>query len=130
MNTLKELFDRDDVVELVDAELRKLMDEQPEFVYTFVDPNTSRPKISGCYYDRGPSDDPDKCSGCIFGQAFQRLGIPRENLDEFSVTNFTGDGTSISDFPKGPEYWGRVQTLQDAGAKWGYLKNYLPEVSA
>lgn len=132
MTTLQELFDRDDVVQLVDAELRKLMDEQPEFVYRD-DSASSGP----CHYDKGPGGNPDKCCGCIFGQAFQRLGVPRDQLDGMGIRKFLYGTkslkwmeTTIARFPNAPQYWRQIQSGQDHGRRWGDLKYLLPEVSA
>lgn len=78
----------------VERELIALAKEKPLFRYT--DGNSS------CFYDRGPFGGL-VCDGCIFGQAFQRLGVEKIH--------------SISDLIEGcPPRWTDVQSSQDAEA--------------
>lgn len=105
-------------VKQINNELRKLMTEQPTFQYTT--------ENAGCYYHRGPTNDPELCDGCIFGQAFQRLGITKETLD----MECSRDGIGDLDEPwlthERPDYWKTIQNEQDSGAAWGSLLHLLP----
>jgi len=104
-------------IEQIDNELRKLMTEQPTFQYAT--------RGARCFYHQGPTGDTKRCDGCIFGQAFQRLGITKKTLDECSRSN-------IRDFKEPwltnikPDYWQDIQTAQDQGIAWGNLIHYLP----
>ena len=123
-STIKELIDHPGFVDLVDEKLRELIEEQPEFTYRKED-------ISGCYYDKGPDSDPGKCDGCLFGQAFQKMGIPKSELGDqigvlIEVYNEAGTIPAISQFPGVPHYWSNIQDAQDSGTKWGDLLQYLP----
>lgn len=107
-------------VKQIDDELRKLMNEQPKFRYV----EGTGPK--GCFYTHGPSNDIHKCDGCIFGQAFQRLGISKELID-YDLRNEYITYTTADWLPrKKPDYWEYIQTAQDDGAAWGSLLKYLP----
>ena len=104
-STIKELIDHPDFVALVDEKLRELIEEQPEFTYR------STSDATGCYYDRGPDSNAGRCDGCIFGQAFQRLGIPKSDLDSRLgfLIGIYGEGEegllpTIGQFPGAPEY--------------------------
>ena len=106
-------------VKQIDNELRKLMDEQPDFQY-----NTSK-TLDTCYYHQGPMNDPELCNGCIFGQVFQRLGISRDKLAYIN--------DRINTIPKNgwlpnyrPFYWSKIQRRQDKGDTWGSLVHLLP----
>ena len=106
-------------IEQINNELRKLMDEQPDFRY-----NTSE-TLATCYYHQGPEHAPEHCNGCIFGQVFQRLGISRDKLAYID--------DRIDTIPKNgwlpnyrPYYWSRIQVRQDKGDTWGSLKQFLP----
>lgn len=106
-------------VEQINNELRKLMDEQPDFRY-----NTSGTLVT-CYYHQGPTNNPELCDGCIFGQVFQRLGISRATL---AYVDEPIDTIPSNDWLPNyrPYYWRRIQARQDKGDTWGSLKQYLP----
>tara|TARA_B100001059_G_C17532313_1_gene426186 strand:- start:54 stop:452 length:399 start_codon:yes stop_codon:yes gene_type:complete len=106
-------------VEQIDNELRKLMDEQPNFRY-----NTSG-TLDTCYYHQGPAHAPEKCNGCIFGQAFQRLGITKETLAILHDPIETMPNTRWMPHNR-PYYWSKIQARQDKGNTWGSLKEHLP----
>ena len=106
-------------IEQVDDALRQVIDAQPDFTYT--DSGAGM----GCYYNHGPSGNIDKCDGCVFGQAFQLLGIPKETLE------MCGGINSVSYYflpptEQRPSYWGDIQTDQDQGRAWHTLLEYLP----
>lgn len=110
--TLDELFVKKNCVKLINRKLIELSDENPEFVYS--DGNR------GCNYNSGPSNDPDSCDGCIFGQALQRLGISKEELDIRSYIDSIAVSKGMS-LP--PRYWREIQFKQDSGTPWGNLFN-------
>lgn len=102
----------------IDLALYQLMQEQPNFVY----PNKEN---DGCFYNQGPQSDPKKCSGCIFGQAFQLLGMDPSSWTPDSqghITELQADFLSNHR----PHYWTVIQTEQDQGTPWGKLTTYLP----
>lgn len=105
-------------VKQIDAELRKLMKEKPDFVYS--------PKGSGrCFYNQGPAGEPDRCDGCIFGQALQNLGVPKSQLtSDACIRDFAIDFLTEGEAPK---YWEQVQIHQDEGMPWGELVQFMPE---
>ena len=105
-------------IEQIDNELLKLMNEQPNFTYTDGSP-------TGCFYTKGPSTNPQKCNGCIFGQAFQKLGISKDTLEELE-NDYIGAAKADWLPEEIPDYWGQIQTAQDAGNRWGHLKRFLP----
>lgn len=113
--------DQDTFIKAVDAELLKLMDENPDFVY----PNSNTGPGRTCFYDRGPSGDAEKCAGCIFGQALQRLGWSNkaEMQEGKSIV-----AMSVNYCPGvcAPMYWPRIQGLQDGGDAWGTLRRFIP----
>jgi len=88
MKYLRPLVNKFDSIEKfiseVDRQLLKLIDENPSFVYN---PNKSKycEYTIGCY--KGP-----ECDGCIFGQAFQRMGMKKDES--------------------------QIQRAQDTGANW------------
>lgn len=105
-------------VEQIDNELRTLMTEQPNFQYTT--------EGAGCFYYRGPTNKPELCDGCIFGQAFQRLGITKETLKNDCSRDGIGDLNEPWLPDKKPDYWVCIQSAQDSGATWGSLVHLLP----
>jgi hypothetical protein len=105
----------------VNEQLKKLMEENPEFIY-----NDSGSGVS-CYYNRGPDHNPTNCKGCIFGQALKSLGW--NDYDELDCQqNITGLFRICVDFDFSyPSYWLDIQADQDIGHKWGDLLKYLPK---
>ena len=116
----------DTLVEVVDQKIRELCSESPDFQYN---PFGQR---CGCFYD-GPSRltrdgktvaTGPECSGCIFGQAFQRLG-----WDDKAQMGYGGSIEAMAFGimgTKAPHYWPTIQIEQDEGAKWGKLLEHLP----
>jgi hypothetical protein len=110
--TLEQLFrsfsSTADFIDAVDAKLIELAKEKPDFEYRGYGP---------CYYHRGRMQYGARvnveCDGCIFGQAFQRLGVEKENL------NVTGTINEILwEYMTTPTYWADIQSRQDRGEKW------------
>lgn len=107
----------------MDVELRRIMEANPDFVYQ-PDPDTG----ARCSYRRGPSNDPDRCCGCVFGQAFRAIGASDLlGLDTCGSANISGVIRHFCDF-ECPKYWTRIQDKQDAGSKWDECLKHLPEV--
>lgn len=97
-------------VEQVNKELRKLVAEQPEFAYA--------PGPSGyCHYNRKHDDGPE-CNGCIFGQVFQRLGVPQDSHELGSTLSVTQLWVDLNN-ESPPGSWYTVQKYQDSGYSWG-----------
>lgn len=112
-NTTKTVGDL--TAEEIELELIRLAAADPDFQYSTDD--------GGCSYTRGPSSDPDKCNGCLFGQAFQNLGVPPENLTSAHNPRFARGIHGVwrlynSDTPI-PKGWVEAQLAQDAGYAWG-----------
>jgi hypothetical protein len=111
MPSIKDIQEKlgENFVKAVNNELRKLADENPQFVYN---PNG----VGRCQYN-GPARDvsdamvgPD-CKGCIFGQALQRLGWDdSEEMGVFQPINEL--------IPECPSYWNGIQQDQDRGKTW------------
>jgi len=95
----------------VNDKLNELIAASPDFVY----PNKC---MEGCEYNSGPESQPDKTTGCLFGQVFQGLGITLEDSDEGSVESVLNQH-DIQCLQK----WAVYQMLQDAGCFWGMLKS-------
>lgn len=106
----------------VNGHLRSLIAEKPDFQYC-----SGR---SGCHYNSGPSNDDhypkDHCKGCIFGQVFQRMGVPADNMATWGAMS-DYDFEDITENGYIPLYWVGMQEEQDAGKKWGELLPLLPE---
>ena len=95
-------------VEEVERELRALAEEQPDFVYCLA--------ASSCCYNQGSPEGPD-CSGCMFGQAFQRLGVARNHEDLECKDDIESLGYFHHDV-RPPDSWLTVQSRQDSGFTW------------
>lgn len=106
-------------VKEIDKALLELMEEKPDFVYG---------EDTVCYYSRGPKGNSVKCTGCIFGQAFQRLGIPIKELQEIDKRVDTTISSVAEYFieNESPHYWTIIQEAQDGGCSWGELKQFFP----
>lgn len=111
----------DQFIPVVEAELRRLATERPDFVY-------KNENVSGTCRYNGPAVDGDKvvgneCTGCIFGQALQNLGWddPTELSRIIGIIQLIGDKTGISS----PDRWQRVQASQDCGATWSNAVSHL-----
>lgn len=106
--------------EVVEIELRKLAAEQPEFRYKTEDYTSGTCHYNGPCRSHNQLLGPD-CRGCIFGQAFQRLGW--DNATERStigpIADLFSDYMPIgSNFRDCPDSWPRVQSMQDKGFTW------------
>lgn len=104
---LFELFSSPDWKEKIESKLLELAEEYPSFEYNKI-------QKGPCHYHKGTENGPD-CDGCIFGQAFQRLGVPKKELAKIGVTiRFV-----IIAFDKScPSEWSDVQSNQDRGMCW------------
>lgn len=107
-------------------EVVRLADESPDYVYPSVGGG-------GCYYSYG--DTPD-CKGCIFGQAFQNLGLDKEVLSKFdAATNLADSGVSFLVKAYWPEEYGQYYTrsasncqiMQDIEKSWSKATAGLKE---
>ena len=100
----------EEFVGAVEKELRELATESPAFSYS-----GGAGVTATCFYHRGVTaeDDPagSSCSGCIFGQAFQRLGLQQEDCEFYG-----GIGSIVIGCPN---RWTDLQRLQDGGTPWG-----------
>lgn len=106
---------RDSFIKAVDVELLKLMEENPDFIYS---------DGSGCHYNSGPNSNRDLCNGCIFGQALQNLGW--SDIGELCSGLYIGDlFYEECNMFEVPEYWSEIQSDQDEKFPWGELKEYL-----
>tara|TARA_R110002110_G_scaffold8326_5_gene41851 strand:- start:2283 stop:2762 length:480 start_codon:yes stop_codon:yes gene_type:complete len=126
---------RDLTVRQVETALRELAEESPDYRY-----NTSG-QAKECYYDQGIAGEPES-KGCIFGQAFRRLGVIISDVQENVVDLWNGDlamqaaeqamtggtpnlteGITDAEIVGGnnrvPSTWGNVQHMQDNGSTWG-----------
>tara|TARA_R110002020_G_scaffold3253_3_gene14785 strand:- start:9316 stop:9684 length:369 start_codon:yes stop_codon:yes gene_type:complete len=97
-------------VKEVETKIRALAAESPDFTYN--ETGTSK----GCHYHKEIlGSKPNK--GCIFGQAFQRLGV--------ETTGFGGSPIHLlwnkahSDGQRCPGEWTEIQEDQDTGSTWG-----------
>tara|TARA_R110002020_G_scaffold3253_3_gene14783 strand:- start:8594 stop:8935 length:342 start_codon:yes stop_codon:yes gene_type:complete len=106
-------------VKEIDDALREVMNKQPEFVYAH--------DGQSCYYYKGPTDN--ECDGCVFGQAFQLLGVAKEELqgpqgfdDSIKAARFA----FLPPLVQRPRYWSGIQRRQDRGSSWGELLQFLP----
>lgn len=121
---LKEVVQKFETTELfisaVNEQLKKIMKENPKFIYN------EEIGSCNCFYNRGPTNNPYKCKGCIFGQALQNLGwSDSEELDCIGNINIL----FINYCYLGciPNYWEKIQSMQDIGSNWGSLLEYLPK---
>lgn len=134
---LKELFltydNQDEFVAAVNRELKKLIEENPNFCYVDKEVVNNRNSSSFvvCKYN-GPAIDHETgnvignpADGCIFGQALQKLGWSdkQELLSQRSINNLISEYvcenfTYISTWPC-------IQAGQDNGNNWGSLIKYL-----
>ena len=100
----------------VDTAIRVLAAESPDYVY-----NSTGSEVA-CHYDRacGGKEGP----GCIFGQAFQRLGASLEEATQVSIHELWLDTHKNSIVPVG---WSTVQVSQDHGSTWGEVNPSLTQ---
>ena len=109
-----------------EAVLRQLAAEKPDFRY--IEPGTI---YAYCRYD-GPARKKgtgkiagNPCSGCIFGQAFQREGVTHGLDIGRSIDRIAKDQTESTKLR-----WGRLQANQDSGDTWGEAIKHLGEENA
>jgi hypothetical protein len=101
----------DKFVPAVEEQLLILASEKPDFVYK------EQGVCGSCKYD-GPACYGYKivgpeCSGCIFGQAFQRLGWePPDYIISGTIRDV------MEHYMKCPEGWVEIQETQDKGKTW------------
>ncbi|MEU9871082.1 hypothetical protein AB0C87_24845 [Actinomadura sp. NPDC048021] len=94
----------------IEAEVRRLADEKPEFVYKSYE--------GACFYN--PAEREGKQYGaCIFGQAFKNLDFEVKEDYEYksigTLLELLDVETTLGEF-----MWaGAVQRLQDGGTAWG-----------
>jgi len=106
--------------EEVEAEVLRLGRENPDYVY-------QTDGRSNCFYHKSNVDE--ECNGCIFGQAFQNLGVSREWLAENTLLG--GNSISIEDLweeyhdEESPDSWGIIQNEQDLEKRWGECVGFL-----
>ena len=106
-SSIHELIKHPNHIDLVNDQLKALAQEKPDFTYC------EKGNVMGCFYDRGPNDEEPSDNACIFGQAFQRLGIPRSTLD-----GEHGDRAIVHKFVRSHKSWVWVQEKQDRGQPW------------
>ena len=110
-------------IEQVDDALRKVINRDPHFVYT-------EKTATACYYHQGPFHDPERCDGCVFGQALQLLGVSKDDLADIDTSIASIRQVEFDFLPPKvtrPDYWCHMQAQQDGGAAWGDLLEYLPK---
>ena len=105
-------------IEQVDDALRQVILAKPHFTY-------SDGKFTSCYYHQGPSTNTASCDGCVFGQAFQFLGVKKDVLAK-SGSILTAAFPFLPPEEERPSYWRSMQTDQDSGREWGGLLEHLP----
>lgn len=100
----------------VEAEVRRLAAEKPDYVYPR---STGLCGDANCYYT---ADAPGNSTGeiCIFGQAFQNLGVPAGVMAQSEGSGAASVFDSLN-IPATAVQWrwaSRVQETQDAQAPW------------
>ena len=108
-----------------EAVLRQLAAEKPDFRYVKLGAGAA-----DCRYDDPAVGSDGKvignpCSGCIFGQAFQREGVT-EGLD--TVRGIGSIANNLNKFTT--DKWVGVQFSQDDGDTWGEAIKHLGENDA
>ena len=111
----------DQFVPVVEAELKSLASEKPDFVYK------DKGVAGSCRYN-SPAMDGDKvvgneCTGCIFGQALQNLGWSDQTELGYicPIQSLLRDTAGILT----PSRWREVQAEQDSGSTWSHAVSYL-----
>tara|TARA_R110002020_G_scaffold3253_3_gene14784 strand:- start:8932 stop:9297 length:366 start_codon:yes stop_codon:yes gene_type:complete len=114
-------------IKQINNALQEVIEKQPDFVYS--------KGGERCYYHTGPQggvgSKGNDCGGCVFGQAFQLLGITKEELKDASQLTSNGliNGVEFLFLPpvaQRPSYWKTMQAEQDTGSAWGELLQFLP----
>ena len=97
--------------ERIESVLNDIVKDNEDFVY-------SGPDSMTCYYTH-----PDGSVGCIFGRAFDVLGLnrPAWGTDEntFGIAATLQALGVVVDEPKTVDFMYHVQELQDTGLAWG-----------
>lgn len=96
------------------SEVRKLVSEHPDNIYRGLG---SDPNHNNCSYSSGTCTD-GSC-GCIFGQAFKRLGVDVMQLDDTRSIYAVINDNDIPCAKEDKSWCGVVQSNQDAGDTWG-----------
>ena len=107
---LHKLLSSPDYQAKIEEKLRELAAEKPDFRYSPADGITLP-----CFYSKEQQDQ-EKNDGCIFGQAFQRLGVPKDELELQSCA--IGEVVRYYSGSDAPENWTAVQFAQDHGKTW------------
>ena len=102
---------KDLTVGQVNKALLELAEENPDFIYN------DEGNGGQCYYHKGVFKG-EKCDGCIFGQAFQRLGLTKEYLKNYVSGTIKGIWVEHHQCSP-PSYWIDIQFWQDSGKPWG-----------
>lgn len=103
------------------AEVRKLAEEMPDFVYTpDIDAVKGKGSANGCSYIVGGCSNYPDCRGCIMGQALRRLGLSvPDNRDDLNVCKLLRHLFIIEGHTYSTERWlMTVQSKQDLGRTW------------
>jgi len=109
-------------VKEVDTAIRILAAESPDFVY-----NALGKVGEGCFYHKEIlGGEPNK--GCIFGQAFQRLGVDMDTVGGDGISSLWFETHDVNNPTSEycPEEWKKVQEDQDNGSTWGEAILNLP----
>jgi hypothetical protein len=117
MNT-KEFFDsftNEEFVVKVEEKLLEIAGEYPDTVY-----NTYK---GGCFYHTGEVGSQGQY-GCIFGQAFRRLGWTPECVEHLD-TDSSIHHLCTYFHKEVPESWAEVQQSQDHGSTWSKAVSFL-----
>ena len=109
-----------------EAVLRQLAEENPDFRYVEPRMEDISCKYNGpAIYDKTGKVAGNPCSGCIFGQAFQREGVTQglQTLASISAIAENLDNSTI-------DKWAGLQVDQDNGKTWGEAIKQLGENNA
>ena len=107
-------------IQQIDDALREVINKQPDFVYS--------DERAECCYHQGPETDPNRCNGCLFGQAFQLLGVTKEELKDTNQFIMDVDFPFLPSLVQRPGYWTAMQLRQDRGYAWKELLQFLPPI--
>lgn len=111
-------------ISAVKSELVKLAETKKEFTY-HNPKNYEFSKVDPCHYNKGPDSSPRRCKGCIFGQALKNLGWTDKEERSYlgTVKGLFSDFAGL----EVPEYWSKIQEMNDDNEPWGaFLKVLKP----
>jgi hypothetical protein len=104
--------------EAVEAEVRRLVAESPEFVYP-------RANDGGCVYNAN-----DTLPACLFGQAFQNLGHPvPDDLEDKSIDAVLSRFFGLDGDDNNSIWACLVQARQDRDVPWDEALKAADEVT-